>query len=74
MDELVKDAVVKGKERKPRSDKGKRKNGKTAASALIDVLAALDGLTMNDMSKVLSAAAIFHNVANFEKRSEKDNG
>lgn len=57
--------------RKPRSDKGKpKKNGKTAAAALIDTIAALQGLSDEDIRKVLSAASIFLGVANFEPRAQ----
>jgi hypothetical protein len=63
---------AQSKTRATRSDKGRRRksNGKTAASALIDVLAALDGLDAENMAKVLSAAAIFNGVANFERRAQ----
>ena len=62
--------------RKQRSDAGKehaapvkrRRRTKSAASALIDVVAALDGLNLTDISKVLSAAAIFMGVANFAEK------
>jgi hypothetical protein len=62
MSEQDKEPIVKTR----RSDFGrKRKNGKTAASALIDTIAALDGLSDEDIRKVLSAASIFLGVANF---------
>ncbi len=55
--------------KKTRSDKGthrKRPNAKTAGAALIDVLAALDGLGIEDVQRVLSAAQIWYGVAKFE--------
>jgi hypothetical protein len=51
--------------KRTRSDKGtkrKKPDVKKPAVALIDVLAALDGLDDEGMRKVLSAAAIFHNI------------
>ncbi len=53
-----------------RSDKGTRRKkpeNKKAASALLEVVATLQALATEDVARVLSAAAIFLNVANFDK-------
>lgn len=63
--ELVKDEAAQGKVKKTRADKGTKRvkpTGKKPGAALIDVLAALDGLPTADMYKVLRAARVFYDL------------
>lgn len=52
--------------RKTRSDSGKprvaKPAGKTPAAALIDVLAALEGLTRSNIDRVLHCATVYHDL------------